>query len=269
MATSVFEKPRSRSGDADNAELLYVVLGTASDADARDALEDAAPATHNGLTRRRVHVEPIHVVADDADACMWDGLVRYARVGSTLPETGESVYSFDTGGGTQHVACALEHIQSYPAPGRTAPNHQGAIGVTQQGVEGVDIIVPVYHFSETHYLAAGVVDQAYKLVLFGLTGTVNDGAFRGFAAGEVLFLGASGSKRSDADWEVTFRFAASPNRTNFSVGPITVASKKGWEYLWIEDEETVDDAADRIVHRPLAAHVERVYDDGDFSGLGI
>jgi len=69
-----------------------------------------------------------------------------------------------------------------------------AIGVTDTGVEGVEIVVPVYNFSETHYLPDGQVTQGYKLTLFGLTGKVNNGSFRGFAAGEVLFLGASGSK---------------------------------------------------------------------------
>jgi len=38
-------------------------------------------------------------------------------------------------------------------PGKTAPDFKGAIGVTHDNVEGVDIAVPVYSFSETHYLA--------------------------------------------------------------------------------------------------------------------
>ncbi len=37
-------------------------------------------------------------------------------------------------------------------PGKTAPNFGGAIGVTQDNVEGVDIYVPVYNFSETHHI---------------------------------------------------------------------------------------------------------------------
>jgi len=71
------------------------------------------------------------------------------------------------------------------------------------------------------------VTPAYKTTLFALTGTVNSGAFEGFAAGEVLFLGASGSKRGEEDWEITYRFAASPNATDIQVGHIVVAAKKG------------------------------------------
>ncbi|MBL8747065.1 MAG: hypothetical protein JNK58_12015, partial [Phycisphaerae bacterium] len=109
-------------------------------------------------------------------------------------------------------------------------------------------------------------------VLFALTGKVNSDPFREFQAGEVLFLGASGSKREASggeDWEITFRFAASPNRTGIVVGPITGISKKGWEYLWVRYEDAEDAAAQAIVKRPVGAYVERVYSEGAFSGLEI
>jgi hypothetical protein len=113
-----------------------------------------------------------------------------------------------------------------PPPGQTAPNFKGAIGVTADSVEGVDITVPVYHFAETHYLADAVVTLAYKLTLFALTGRVNNSAFKGFAAGECLFLGAAGTKRGSGDWEVGYRFAFSPNVTGLTVGDITGINKK-------------------------------------------
>jgi len=63
------------------------------------------------------------------------------------------------------------------------------------GVEGVDITIPVYNFSETHYLPTLIVTPQYKADLFRLTGRTNQAPFRGFQPGEVLFLGASGSLR--------------------------------------------------------------------------
>ena len=42
------------------------------------------------------------------------------------------------------------------------------------------------------YLADAVVTLAYKLTLFALPGRVNNSAFKGFSAGECLFLGAAG-----------------------------------------------------------------------------
>jgi len=116
------------------------------------------------------------------------------------------------------------------------------------------------------------VTQAYKGTLFRLTGKVNSGSWKGFNEGEVLFLGASGSRRgtnADSDWEITFRFAASPNVTGLSVGSINGIAKKGWEYLWVRYADQEDTSANTIVKRPVAAYVERVYDEGNFGGLGI
>lgn len=104
-------------------------------------------------------------------------------------------------------------------------------------------------------------------MLFYLTGRVNHAPFKGFAAGEVLFLGASGSQRGQEDWEVTFSFAASPNVTGLAVGQITGIAKKGWEYLWVRYEDAVD--AHTLVKQPAAAYVEQVYPYGDFALLGI
>ena len=135
--------------------------------------------------------------------------------------------------------------------------------------KGVDITVPVYNFSETHYLAASAVTQAYKNTLFALTGRVNNAPFKGLAAGECLFLGASGSKRGTDDWEITYRFAGSPNRSGMTIGPITGVSKAGWDYMWVRYADTEDDDAKTIVKRPIAVYIERVYDVADFSLLGI
>jgi hypothetical protein len=178
-------------------------------------------------------------------------------------------FAFDTGGGTQHITQSRSTINGYAPSGETAPDFQGAIGVTDNGVEGVDVTVPVYHFSETHYLDDAVVTPAYKGTLFALTGQVNSGSFKGLAAGECLFLGAAGSKRGLGDWEITFRFAGSPNVTGLAVGPISGISKKGWEYLWVRYESDVDDTANRLIQKPSSVHIEQVYRSGNLMLLGI
>ena len=264
--TEKFESRRSTTGDNPSAELGYTVRGTEDDLAARTAVESASPTTYDNLPRQAVAVEP---VGPDH----WDATVRYApNQISSPPQTGDSVFNFDTGGGTQHITQSKATVGIYAAPGSTAPSFQGAIGVTADSVNGVDITVPVYQFSETHYLPPEVVTESYKGTLFSLTGKVNNGSFRGFAAGELLFLGASGSRRgtgADDDWEITFRFAASPNVTGLAVGPISGINKKGWEYLWVRYADAEDTGSGTIVKRPIAAYVERVYDDGNFGGLGI
>jgi len=263
MAVTVHEKWESREtteGESPSIDLVYIVRGTDDDLTAKAALASAAPVLYDGLVRQSLHIER---TAEE----VWEGSVRYGM--KEPPETGDSTYQFDTGGGTQHITQSLETVGKYAPPGKVPPEFKGAIGVTHDNVEGVDITVPVYNFSETHYVATALVTDAYKATLFFLTGKVNGAAFRGFAAGEVLFLGASGSKRGEDDWEITFRFAASPNVTDLAVGDMVGIDKKGWEYLWVRYADDEDAAAKVLVKKPIAAYVERVYEYGDFSGLGI
>jgi hypothetical protein len=141
--------------------------------------------------------------------------------------------------------------------------------VTRDAVEGVEITLPKFGFGETHYIASGMVTFGYAFALRQLTGTVNQSAFRAFAPGEVLFLGASGRMRGQEDWEISYKFAASPNKTGLSVGAITGIVKRGWDYLWVRYQDDVDTTANAIVRRPLAVYVEQVYTYADWSPMGI
>jgi len=259
--TEKWESRQSTEGDNASVELTYLIDGTSDDLAAKTALRDGTPLVYDGLVRQSYSVERI-------GETQWEGTVRYGRR-QREPETGESNLQFDTGGGTQHITHSLATVASYAVPGKQAPDFKGAIGVTADSVEGTDITVPQFQFSETHYLAAELVTWSYVVTLASLTGRVNSAPFRGFAAGEVLFLGASGSKRGEEDWEITFRFAASPNMTGLQIGDITGIDKKGWEYLWIRYEDDVDAVANAPIKKPLAAYVEQVYQYGDFSLLGI
>ncbi len=262
--TEKFESRDSTTGSDASVELLYNVWGTDDDLAAKAALEAQAPATYDGLVRKSCSVEPVGPE-------LWEGTARYQRPENnrSVPETGDSVFSFDTGGGTQHITQSLATVAKYAPAGKTAPDFKGAVGVTHDNVEGVDITLPVYNWAETHYLADAAVTGEYKGTLFSLTGKVNNDTFKGLDAGECLFLGASGSKRGDDDWEISFRFAASPNKTNLTIGGITGINKKGWEYLWVRYVDEVDSSAKALVKRPLAAYVEKVYEYGDLSQLGI
>lgn len=259
----------------ESAEFLYLVQGTASETDAMAAVLAAAPASYvftvNGvavtLARQAPELEPLHVTATDG---MWEARVSYKPANqSTPPQENESSFSFDTTGGTQKITQSLQTIGSYPSG---APDFKSAIGFDGENVQGCDITVPVYKFSEMHFKGATFVNGSYKTTVMALTGQVNSAGFRGFAVGEVLFLGASGARRgrhSGDLWELTFHFAVSKNRTSFDVGGISVAAKAGWEYLWVLYEDAVDTSAKARIRRPKAVYVEKVYETGDFAGLGI
>jgi len=249
-----------------SAELTFIVRGTDSDIAARGELMSSSPSTHNGLKRDDIEVEEIA-------PGMWLCVVRYASSSQTSPEIGQSSFSFEMRGGSQHITQSLQTVASYASSDiAAAPDFRGAIGVTSEGIDGVDITVPIYTFTETHYLSPEVVTTAYKGTLFHLTGCVNNGSFKGLAAGECLFLGATGARRgTDPDdlWEISFAFAGSPNVSGLTIGDITGVTKKGWEYLWIQYQEAEDTAAKMLIRKPIAAYVERVYRDGNFAALGI
>jgi len=262
MSVTIDEKFDSRESTigvrSPTVDLLYVVQGTDDDATVRATVEGAIPAIYGGLVFQDYHLAP-------QGGGIWEVSVRYGKL--EPKETGDSSFSFDTGGGTTHVTQSLQTVGRYAPAGRFAPDFKGAIGVTHDSVEGTDITVPVYSFTETHYLSIAAVTGSYKAALFLLTGRVNAAPFKGFAAGEVLFLGASGAQRGTEDWEITFRFAASPNAAGLVIGDITGIAKRGWEYLWVRYADAEDEQV--LVKQPIAVYVERVYDEGNFAGLGI
>ena len=179
-------------------------------------------------------------------------------------------FAFDTGGGTMHRNQSLKTVSKVP---NDAPDFNGAIEVDNEGnVNGVDVTMPVLNFTETHTMNGSRVTTSYKKTVAALTGTVNSSGFRGFSAGEVLFLGASGTKRSkkpNAPWEITFRFAVSPNQSSLQVGKLKVPNKRGWDYLWVRYADKVAENRKNVIKEPVAAYVEQVYPTGDFGNLGL
>jgi len=265
------ESRRWLRGANPTVEYLYFLTGTANDVTARDHVEANAPTSVAGLPRLTVELEATWQDTD-ADDGRWEVVVTFGLL--TPTGVGVTIFSFDTTGGTQHVTQSLATIRSGGAG--TIPNHQGAIGVSEDGVDGVDITVPVYKFSETHYELDATVDTDFKSNIFNLTGKVHSDAidFKGFSSGEVLFLGCRGSKRGDDEWELNYSFAASPNRTEeISIGSFTIASKWGWEYLWVQYQDTTTGTSSSNnqanVRIPKAAYVEKVYEVGDLNGLGL
>jgi hypothetical protein len=105
-----------------------------------------------------------------------------------------------------------------------------------------------------------------------VTGTTNSAAFRGFEAGEVLFVGCSGNQEWDdqkgrGPWSLSYRFVASKNITGDTIGSITGIAKKGHEYLWVRYEDAVDSSS--LIKKPKAVYVNKVYKESNFSSLGI
>ncbi len=276
MSITVTEKPNSRSRSGGTTTLYYTASGTSDHEAVEAALLTETPTFMNGLPREAdVTIEPewADTVTDDGK---WDCEVRYSPQGSAgttaPPETGDSVFNFEIGGGTQHITQAIQTVTQVAAEGCEVVDFKGAIGVAGNGenieVQGVDINAPAYSFSEIHYIPDSTVTPEYrkKLAMLASKKPINAATFRGFNAHEVRFDGASGSKRGEGDWEMTFKFSVSLN-SNINLATLPTFYKRGWDYVWIC--YATKKSINRYVAVPIQATVVKVYNDGDFTDLGI
>lgn len=179
-----------------------------------------------------------------------------------VPTTGTagSVHlSFDTTGGTIHITASKQTIAAYGS-GAAIADHQQAIGVTgpDKDPEGSDIVIPVLKLTATFRHSQGVITLPQIKNLARWTGKVNSDTFLTFAAGEVLFLGCTGSEGTDQPTEIQYHFACQENLTNLSIGGITVANKLGHHLYWIQYKPAIANNAG--TRQPKAVYVERVYD---------
>lgn len=275
MVAVAAELVGGRDGGPNERTLRYRVTGAFGDTDdaqAIEAVKDTAPMTHDGLARQDDDIE-----IESQGSGLWYVEVPYERqtIEWKLEEGGGGEgnelrgpeFSWDTTGGTHHLEQSPKTERAYNS---VNIDFEGAIGVNNGEVAGVDVVIPALQFTERHFLADGMVTFDYVSLIRDLTGTVNDAQFRGFEAGEVLFLGARGSRNDPGEWSVEFTFAVSKNKRHIVIGEMEVALKKGWQYLWIHYQNEVDTTNTATVRpKPVAVYVETVYEETDFATLGI
>ena len=231
------------------------MLGTDDDTEVHTLAQGTIPAFYRGYPFQDYRVEP-------HGGGVWKVIARY---GNDQPKDENVIdVSFDTSGGTHKITQSLETVASAGITSILAPDFKKAIGVNGDAVEGVDIHVPIFNFQEKHYFAN--LSWSYLGMLHNITAKTNNDTFRGYPAGEVLFLGAAGSRRGVEMWEVTYKFACSPNKNNITIDTVMV-DKKGWEYLWVRYVDS--EANGTLVKQPAAVYVEKVYEEADFALLGI
>lgn len=186
--------------------------------------------------------------------------------------------SFDTQGGQEHITQAISGKVSEKGKQANVTDGDNVIGFDGENINGVDIVVPQLSWTENYEVPHSYVKAEYIKKVSQATGTTNDGEFRGFKAGEVLFLGCSGSQEWDKDkgegpWSLSYKFAVSPNAGSgetlapLQVGDITGIEKKGHEYLHTYYEDDVRD--NKIWKVPKIVWVHKVYRDSNFADLGI
>jgi hypothetical protein len=271
MAATASEQPNARQISGTSGHIGYLVTGAATEAEARAAILDAAPATFGGLYLR----DAAATVSEDA-AGLWAGEATYGTPGGAKALAAGEVAISGTPGGdfqvrrcattlsgdlvlacllatgfgrTTHMTHGFELLGSYAPSAKTAPNFGGAINVTSAGVEGTDV-------------PPGALNDA------AATFTVNGLVLGAFDEGECLFRGLSFQNRADGLWELAWDFSAMASWTDLVIDTIEGIAMPAWSYLWTLYEEIEDGTAKTLVRRAKAVYVHRVYDAVDFTALG-
>lgn len=311
MTISIFEKPTSRRRDTDDqlrVEIEFTVLGTASDDAVQTIVEhqDNAPLHRNvngiNLTRKAIGFDAEWVDEENDDG-KWNVFVIY----DTLPliAADQQSFSFDIGAGTSHITQSVKTRGIFSPKKRKAPDYHGAIGVTDDGVQGTDIIVPTFSFTVSRQLPDEFVSINYVKILATTVGKINFSPFQRFSRAECLFAGVAGTRLGSQLWDVTFKFLVALSKFDFSLGSgstiIEHISKPGWDYLWVRyekgveettsgtkpkpkpppadggeappnvgDDETADDKKRKSLKDiPIGVYIEQVYEEAEFSRLGL
>lgn len=203
-----------------------------------------------------------------------NGVMTFDVQYSNIRPTGMT-WGHDTTGGTLQVYTSYQSA-IFNRSGFTGINYDSLIGMTEDGPEGCERVIPALRLNGRYlHLSGGALSTesnylAYTKQLASMTGTTNAYPIFGFAAGELLFYGSVGDFRPGVDNEFDYAFIASKNATGLTIAQsITGVAKEGHDYLWIEFRggKNGDDKWTR--QKPVAVHVERIYQKTDFSLLGI
>lgn len=256
------EKPLSQENRGEPPSIVYhyTAYPESDGLEVQAAAYSLTPATVVGpyglMYRQTIDVEP-----ETHD--QWHVIVPYAQ---QKREAGSFQLSFDTLGGTVNRKLAISTVSSYKAAGVTTeiPDYKGAIDVQDDGsVKGCDVVIPALKLTATFKHPQGFINGEQIKGLARMTGTKNGDSWLGYEAGEVLFLGATGTEGTDIETSVAYHFACSENLTEQTVGPFSDVTKKGWDYAWCVYADATSEA--QAVRQPKYLYVEQVYDDRDFS----
>lgn len=176
-------------------------------------------------------------------------------------------YSWETAGGTKRLMKSYDVVSSHidPAIGGTPPDIKGAIGLSKDGVEGVDVPANQFSWSVTYEFA--FVTRKYLRTLRNLTNTVNAYEWQGRDVRGIRFDGSSGRIGKDGKAEVTFRFTEMDRQTFVAVGAMVIPEIKGFDHLDIGFGGAVSESFK--IEVPQRAYVHKIYLEADFTELGI
>ena len=257
MPATVTEQPGreiTRRNGVDTAKRKYWINDAADEADALTALLAFAPTTIGSLARDQITITEI--IDPNGAGGLFEAMVEWnvPRVTSLAARR-----SFRTTGLTRRILQSLETVHASSG----APDHGGAIGVTADGVDGCDIDGSETEMTLTFTIATSAAGVSYVDQLEALLQHTNDATWRDFSAGVVRFCGYSLDDQEDLTTVVTLSFKLAANVASTTLGGFTFA-KAGHDYVWPLVRQQ-----DGGTFLTEAVYVERVYESGDFTLLGV
>jgi hypothetical protein len=243
-----------------------MVTGTENEGEVESIVESTVPGFRGSLIVKDYS-------AKHEGAGVWEVVVHYEHPSlgarKILETDDPAEFSFEIGGQNEKVYTSLQTINRYIPSGAALQDFKQAINVNETGVDGTDVQKRTLALSYRKAFAPGSLTAAFISGIYGYALTVNSAPWKGFAAGEVLFIGCQGGERGTQNPVLTFRFLASPNISSWVIGDIGGIAAKGWEYVWASFERNADATGKAMVRRPRQVNVEKVYETSDFNGLPI
>ena len=268
----------SGSNSNSTATVTYIVEGTEDDITACTSAYEFAPDEFSEIPKKSASV------AERLTENAWKIEVNYgseskSSSGDSGSEDDEATMNFDCSAGTKHMTQAIEQTCVYAGSGESKDSSDEASAVpigwngkdgSESEAAGVDVSIGELRETYTKTMSKSkVTGTSWKRKVAELVGKVNSGSFKGWNAGEVMFLGCSYSAPSKGSKKVSvsFHFAIRLNESKATVAGQNIGSKKGFEYLWaLTDDEVRDGERKRRVRKIYKAVVCET--DG-FGGLGI
>lgn len=242
--------------------IYYIVSGSEDENAIIEAVktDEAVPEEYNGVPRQTITISD-RLTVDD-----WKVEVNYSRGDNNSSfgdDDDEPTFEFDISTTIKKIVFPVAHKGTYPS----------TASIPKAGIndgEGVDIIMPCHRFSETHIMSnTQCSSYTYRRTVAMLTGTINNNAFRNYPKGHVLFLGASGSRVGDEDWQITFKFAAAFPEENITIGDISGIRKDPWDVIWCQYTENESEDKSEIIRKVKAVHVDQVYKFANWGPLNL
>ena len=268
---SYAEHPKSidKNGKYTSIEVQYLVFGVSSEEDALSAVHDKAPAESKGLPLDSIEID----TRETNDTFRVNAI--YREEDTTVDDSSGNddddetpTESFDCGGGTKHLLYSFGQKKVYGD--KDAGGAIGWNGKSGDDCEIAGVDVPTAQLRETYTkpMRVSKLTTAFKRKVAALVGKVNSGSFKGWNAGEVMFLGMSYSTpaKKAKKVTVTFNFAIQPNESGVRIAGKSV-TKKGFEYVWAISKTVASSGSPKLEVEGI--YVDQVCEYASFSGLGL